>query len=1250
MEHASWALWCAWFNGALALTTFSASFTRWFKRLWRPAAFLTISALLASDTVLGTLGGQPKLLFISLLLLMFGTSSILPWSRRVQVGFNLLCVAGWLIQSWWVPSLDGLGAYKLLGIVTAAALSYFTCYVRDRFILSYEASERIIRESEAALRQLFDANTDGITLIDLATRRIQDVNAHFLKISGFRREEVIGKTTAELDVWTDPAMEQEFVRRIRAENGVNNVEITFRAKDGTLIPCLLSSVIVAIRGQPCVMTLARDISDLRRSQAALRESEEKFRLIFESSRDSIMLNRISDLRIFEFNEYFVRLTGFTREEAIGRTPEELGLWAMPEQRANFLQTLRRQGYIDAYEMSMRTRAGAEVPVLLSAVTVKLAKEDCYFAMARDISHLREAEHKIRESDATQRRIFNASVDWMSIVDMATGDYMDINDSFARATGYSREELIGSSFFKLGLWPDELQWQDFIDQLILNGEVRNHPATFKMKDGRLVSALLSAVQCELWGKVCCISSARDVTELNLAQEKLRRSEETFRKIFDASLDAMGIVDILTGSYVDINPEFIRASGYSREEIIGSDGDALNQWVNPEQRAQFERALFQKREVRNMEADFRLKDGSITTSLASAVLAELGGKLCCIGVTRDISELKAAERKLRKNETMLRAMLDSSLDNVALIDLTNETILEVNNEMARSMGYTREEIVGKHFDDLVPSADPVRQEKFFALLAQGHEIRNFELNVSSREGRRTFPALISASMLRLEGRPCALSVARDITDLAAAREAALAASQAKSEFLSTMSHEIRTPMNAILGMADLMGESELNSEQRRYLDTILSNGNALLELINSILDLAKVESGRLNLEAVEFDLGELTEHAADTLAVRAHEKGVELSVRFAPDLPPMLLGDPYRLRQILTNLIGNAIKFTRKGEIAVSVARNPEASVPGNLLFQVRDTGIGIAPEKIESIFSIFTQADTSTTRKFGGSGLGLAIVQRLVGLMGGQVWVESEVGKGSDFSFTAHLQAVENSLRATWPTDDLHVAGLRALVAQENPTARAIVADLAAPQRHSRHRGGIGRRSARGARCDSSRGGALRSDAGRLWNPIDRRRRRAPANHSGRTCAAHPHDQFASGGGRAASNAKAGRPILLHQAGQAARSLCGDRAGAGRGSGRSLAAPGATRAFGFESGGGAKKSKPGDRPARAANSAGGRFARQSSADSRLHEENALRPHRGGERSDRGRAFRRCALRPGADGYPDASARRLQCGARDSQVGG
>ncbi|MGH7839855.1 MAG: ATP-binding protein [Candidatus Binataceae bacterium] len=238
-----------------------------------------------------------------------------------------------------------------------------------------------------------------------------------------------------------------------------------------------------------------------------------------------------------------------------------------------------------------------------------------------------------------------------------------------------------------------------------------------------------------------------------------------------------------------------------------------------------------------------------------------------------------------------------------------------------------------------------------------------------------------------------------EIAAAREAAEAASRAKSEFLSCMSHEIRTPMNAILGMAEVLGASELNAEQRKYLSIMMNNGGALLDLINAILDLARIESGRLQLEQTGFDLYELTQSVAETLALRAHQKGLELAVEIAPPTPQLLVGDPLRVRQVLVNLLGNAIKFTARGKVALEIRPEDEH---GKIRFTIRDSGIGISPERLEQIFTSYAQAESSTARRYGGSGLGLAIVKQLAELMDGRVTVESELNRGSAFHFVAQF--------------------------------------------------------------------------------------------------------------------------------------------------------------------------------------------------------------------------------------------------------
>jgi PAS domain S-box-containing protein len=819
-------------NAILAGFLFWSTFTRWFSEHWRALTLAACSALIANTLLASLFTRNVEWLVLTLVSVLIGASALAPWTPVWQSALSIVALGALASCSWRIEIIpihwfEVAVAIALGEITTRFGMSYrrdlalqMAALRATQSRLLAEADERAdaqhrARTSEQTIEKIFQAIPAAVLVTRMSDGAVLQCNQGIATF-GYNRA-TIERLDGMLDrIWLHPDERQRYAAELRRRGSVQNLEVELRRSDGRPVPTLLSGVLAEIDGTPCSVTIARDVTDLKRAEQRFRERAEMFRKVFDRTSDAISINRLRDGACVEVNRALLEATGLRREDVVGRSDLELGFWLSLEQRAEFVQRLRREGSIRDVETELRAHSGRTVIALMSAALITVGGESCVAVFVHDITAAKAIERELRRA---------------------------------------RAEL-----------------------------------------------------------------SHQVEALESSRHRLAESEATLRRIFDANLDAVAINDMETGVYLEVNEEFLRCTGFKREDVIGCSFDRVKLSQDTSLRRRFVRELRTNGSVRNMEADYDLKGGKRIHCLVSGIILELGGKQCCMSLARDVTELKETERQL-----------------------------------------------------------------------------------------------------------------------VAAREAALESSRAKSEFLSSMSHEIRTPMNSILGMTDLLAETAMSDDQRHFVESIVTNGNALLELINGILDLARVESGRLTLEQGNFDLREAVETAATTLAIAAHAKNLDLTVRLAPGIPTALVGDAMRLRQVLVNLIGNAIKFTESGEISVEVDSVRDA--PGRLQFSVRDTGIGIPADKVADLFGAFTQADSSTTRRYGGSGLGLAIVHRLVELMGGKIEVRSTPGMGSTFKFDAQFGLQRDGAAPGEQRPDL--TNTPVLLVDDVATARDAVAEMLA---------------------------------------------------------------------------------------------------------------------------------------------------------------------------------------------------------------
>jgi two-component system, sensor histidine kinase and response regulator len=553
----------------------------------------------------------------------------------------------------------------------------------------------------------------------------------------------------------------------------------------------------------------------------------------------------------------------------------------------------------------------------------------------------------------------------------------------------------------------------------------------------------------WLATLCSSSNQSPSNAEI--EALCQAGAIFQSLADC-LPMNFLVKDIRGRRVFVNRGYLELHQANRNELLGkADADLFPEAIAKKYQADDAKVLQTGVVLRGVE-ELRLPNHKRQwIERIKAPVRDAKGAIVGVQVIFwDVSERVATAESLNLEQRLLTSLMDSIPDAVYFKDRESRFI-RISRAMADKFGLPGPEAaIGK------TDADIFSSEHAEQALHDEQKIMRTGVPLVAKIEKETWAdrddTWVSSTKMPLRDKHGEIlgtfGISRDVTEqkraedeLQIAKEAAEAASRAKSEFLANMSHEIRTPMNGVIGMTELLLNSNLTHEQREYQIIVKNSANALLSLLNDILDFSKIEAGKLELEQIPFHLRDTLGETLHTLANRAAEKGLELAMHIPPNIPDHLRGDPGRLRQIVVNLVGNAIKFTDKGEIVVRVSVESADATVARLQFAVCDTGIGIPLDKQSKVFEAFSQADASTTRKFGGTGLGLAIVSQLVALMGGRIWLESEPGRGSTFQFTADFPLAEAA--AAPPAELETLRGLPVLVVDDNQTNRIICEEMLA---------------------------------------------------------------------------------------------------------------------------------------------------------------------------------------------------------------
>jgi PAS domain S-box-containing protein len=925
-------------------------------------------------------------------------------AEGVQLTFNMGAVTNYVL------TLQAADSNLVPVSFNAATFRDTTGTVRGIFasardITAQKQLEAQLQASQTYTRSLIESNIDALMTTD-PLGIITDVNQQMEVLTDASRDELIG--TPFKTYFTDPQRAEEGIRLVLHEGKVTNYELTAQSKDGreTVVSYNAATFYDRDNKLQGVFAAARDITAQKKLEQQLREQQNYLRGLIESSVDGLITVDQS-ITITDVNDRMCQMTGYSRAELMG-TPFA-DYFTEPERARAGVQQTFKEGVVTEYALTLisRTRRLLQVSFNASVFRDPSGAVRGIFASARDITDRVRLEEQMREQQTYLRGLIESSVDGLVTVD-PEGFITDVNEQLCRMTGYSREELIGSPFKQYFTEPE--QADQGVKRTLAAGVVTNYELVLKTQTGRKATVSFNAsIFRAADGRVQGIfASARDISEQARLQTQLVDQQAYNRSLIEASADALFAI-APDGVITDVNEEATRLTNYSRKHIINSR--FAEYFTEMERAREGVQQTLREGRVLGYELVLITRHGRrITVSFNAGVFTDASNQpLGILAAARDITEQKRLEQQLRDQQFYTRSLIESNIDALMTTDPLG-IITDVNQQMEALTGYNREELIGTPFKTYF--TDQQRAEEGIKLVLRGGKVTNYELTAHSKEQHETVVSYNAATFYDRDGKlQGVFAAARDVTERKRFEQTLQEknielenANLAKDRFLASMSHELRTPLNAIIGFTGVLLmqlPGPLTTDQQGQLQTIQTSARHLLSLINDLLDLAKIESGKVDLTFEPVVCQSVIQEVAKALRPLAESKNLSFEVE-APAEDLVILTDRRALNQIVLNLANNAIKFTETGGVRLILGQHQEN---GRRLTEIRviDTGIGIRQEDQVKLFEAFSQLDASAIGRHEGTGLGLHLSQKLSSLLGGHITFHSEYGVGSTFTLVLPAQ-------------------------------------------------------------------------------------------------------------------------------------------------------------------------------------------------------------------------------------------------------